>query len=45
METLYVTTGRMNFSKDQLKNYPLSGNIFKIETGVVGKADNNYILK
>jgi len=45
METLYVTTGRMNFSKDQLKNYPLSGNIFKIETGVVGKSDNNYILK
>ena len=45
METLYVTTGRMNFSKSQLKKYPLSGNIFKIETGVVGKYDNNYKLK
>ena len=44
MQTLYITTGTMNFSKSQLNQYPLSGNIFKIETGINGKPDNNYIL-
>ena len=44
METLYVTSGKINLTKNQLSNYPLSGDLFEIKTGVQGKVDNYFKL-
>ncbi len=36
LETLYITTARGGLSAEQLKQFPLSGNVFAVEPGVRG---------
>jgi sugar lactone lactonase YvrE len=36
---LYVTSASVGLSKDQIRNAPLSGALFEIETGIAGIAE------
>jgi sugar lactone lactonase YvrE len=36
MNTLYVTSARKGMSESELKKYPLSGGVFKLETNIEG---------
>jgi sugar lactone lactonase YvrE len=36
MNELYITTARKNMSEAELKKYPLSGGLFKVETKITG---------
>jgi sugar lactone lactonase YvrE len=36
---LYVTSARVGLSKDQIRNAPLSGALFEIDTGLAGIAE------
>ena len=36
LETLYITTASIDMTDDELKKYPLSGSVFKVEPGVKG---------
>ena len=38
MDQLFITTARENMSKDDVKKYPLSGNVFIAEPGVKGNS-------
>lgn len=36
LDILYITTARVDMSKEELHSYPLSGSLFKVKTGVKG---------
>ncbi|MGV3651174.1 MAG: SMP-30/gluconolactonase/LRE family protein [Devosia sp.] len=42
LRTLYVTSGRIRLSAQQLREAPLSGSVFAIDAGVGGQADTPY---
>jgi len=42
LSTLFITTARQDLSEDQLKITPDAGNIFCVEPGVRGIADNRF---
>lgn len=41
-KTLYVTTARIGLSSQQIREAPLSGSVFAIDTGVRGQAEANF---
>ena len=45
MQTLAITTARVGLSKDQLEQYPLSGSLFYLDTGIKGDEMNSFIMK
>jgi sugar lactone lactonase YvrE len=42
LKTLYITTARQSLHKDELKQYPLSGNLFSAVPGVSGVKSNIF---
>jgi len=42
MDTLLITTAQENLSKDQLKEYPLSGDVFLVKTETRGEEANRF---
>ncbi len=45
LSTLYITTSRLGLSEKDVKNDPLSGGLFKFETGIRGTLFNEFIEK
>lgn len=43
LDTLYITSARVDMTEDELKQYPLSGSIFKYVPGIRGT--NSYFFK
>ncbi|REG92090.1 SMP-30/gluconolactonase/LRE family protein [Algoriphagus antarcticus] len=43
MDTLLITTAQENLSKDQLKEYPLSGDVFLVKTETRGEEANRFV--
>ena len=42
METLFITTSAMSLSDEQLRNEPLAGGVFSIETGIKGHLEHAF---
>jgi len=42
LEVLYITTARKGNSEEELKEFPLSGGLFKINAGVKGVIANYF---
>ncbi|TGE25124.1 SMP-30/gluconolactonase/LRE family protein [Hymenobacter aquaticus] len=43
LRTLFITSARQDLSKEQLEEFPLSGNVFAVEPGVAGVPANTYL--
>ena len=39
---LFISTARKGMKKDEIKKYPLSGNLFKVKTNSKGKKSNSF---
>ena len=42
MKTLYITTSKIALTSKELKEYPLAGRTFKLETDVLGRLETKY---
>jgi sugar lactone lactonase YvrE len=43
LKTLYITTARKNMTEEQLKEYPLTGGLFKVRTGIKGAVNYPFM--
>ena len=42
LETLYITTARVDMTDDEIEKYPLAGSVFKVNPGVKGVKSNFF---
>ena len=42
LKTLFITTARMGMTNEELKKFPLAGNVFALQTNIQGKADFKF---
>lgn len=42
LKTLYITTARKNMTEEQLREYPLTGGLFKVRTGIKGAVNYSF---
>ncbi|MFD1356715.1 SMP-30/gluconolactonase/LRE family protein [Fictibacillus halophilus] len=42
LKTLYITTARKNMTEEQLREYPLTGGLFKVRLGIRGSVNYSY---
>lgn len=42
LQTLYITTARKNMTEEQLNEYPLTGGLFKVRTGIKGAVNYSF---
>ena len=42
LETLYVTTAKIDMTNEELEKYPLAGSVFKVNPGVKGVKSNFF---
>ncbi|MEO1029982.1 MAG: SMP-30/gluconolactonase/LRE family protein [Bacteroidota bacterium] len=42
LETLYITTAKLDMTDEELKKYPLAGSLFKVKPGVKGVKSNAF---
>lgn len=45
LETLYITSARIDMNKEELKKYPLAGSVFKVNPGVKGTKSSFFKIK
>ena len=42
LETLYITTAKLDMTPEELEKYPLAGSVFKVNTGIKGVQSNFF---
>jgi sugar lactone lactonase YvrE len=42
LKTLYITTARKNMTEEQLREYPLTGGLFKVRLGIRGSGNYSF---